>query len=196
MTESFFGFIFVYICVYRIMRNRTVLFSIVAILFAGLATVAFTDQTKPKKKPVKKTTPAVKPAGIMSNLTWYSMTDGFAKAQKENKMLVIDVYTDWCYWCKVMDQKTYTDPTVIKKMNEHFVAVKFNPEVNGTHVVNGESMNSEQLAAYLSKGGRIPGYPMTFIWKTISQQSTLAPYSGYIEAGPFNSILNSFIQAD
>lgn len=171
-----------------------------ALLIAGIGLSAFVAQTGPAKTPAKskaKKTAAKsqsKPKEDESKITWYSMTDGFAKAKKEKKMLVIDVYTDWCGWCKVMDKKTYEDPTIVKKMNEYYVAVKFNPEVNATHVVNGESMNSDQLATYLAKGGRIPGYPSTFIWKNISNQKDIAPYSGYIEPVAFNEILNKYIQ--
>lgn len=162
---------------------------------------AFVAQTKPakstQKKPVAKTTTKKdnsKNDEKATHITWYSMTDGYAKAVKENKILVIDVYTDWCGWCKVMDKKTYEDPTVVAKMNKYYVAVKFNPEVNATHVVNGESMTSDQLATYLAKGGRIPGYPSTFFWKNLNIQKDIAPYSGYIEAVPFNELLNKYIQ--
>lgn len=177
------------------MKRYTVVLSIAALLLVAIGSAAFTEQAKPKKKTAKKTT-APKPAGIMSKIVWYNMSDGYKKAKKEKKMLVVDVYTDWCYWCKVMDQKTYTDPGVIKKMNQYFVAVKFNPEVNGTHIVNNDSMSSDQLALYLNKGGRIPGYPMTYIWKTISDQKTIAPYTGYMEAEPFSKVLSTYIQAE
>ncbi|MGC6414302.1 MAG: DUF255 domain-containing protein, partial [Bacteroidia bacterium] len=42
-------------------------------------------------------------------VTWYNFTDGYNKAVKEGKIILIDAYTDWCGWCKVMDKKTYTD---------------------------------------------------------------------------------------
>lgn len=44
------------------------------------------------------------------------------------KKFLVDVYTDWCGWCKVMDKKTFTDPTLIKYLNENFHVVKFNAE--------------------------------------------------------------------
>ncbi len=45
-----------------------------------------------------------------------------------NKKFVVDVYTDWCHWCKVMDKKTFSDPEVISYLNENFHMVKFNAE--------------------------------------------------------------------
>ena len=45
-----------------------------------------------------------------------------------DKKFIVDVYTDWCGWCKVMDKKTFTDPSLIAFLNEHFHMVKFDAE--------------------------------------------------------------------
>ncbi len=60
-------------------------------------------------------------------ISWYKIED-IDKMDLGNKKVLIDMYTDWCGWCKVMDQKTFSDPEVIKYLNEHFVMVKFNAE--------------------------------------------------------------------
>jgi len=57
--------------------------------------------------------------------SWQEALDA-AKAQ--NKYLFLDAYTDWCGWCKVMDQKTFTDATVAELMNDRFVNVKVEME--------------------------------------------------------------------
>lgn len=175
------------------MKHHLTRISFIALLIIGFASMAFINQSSPKKKAVKKpsTTSTQK---AKNKITWYSMTDGFAKAKKENKMIVVDVYTDWCYWCKVMDQQTYGNEAIIKKMNKNFVAVKFNPEVNDKHIVNGETMSSDQLVAYLNKGGKVPGYPMTYVWKTLSDNASIAPYTGYLDTTTFNSVMNRYIQ--
>ena len=53
---------------------------------------------------------------------------GFVKAKREGKILLVDVYTDWCGYCKKMDRETYTDAKIIEKLNKDFVMVKLNPE--------------------------------------------------------------------
>jgi thioredoxin-related protein len=51
-----------------------------------------------------------------------------ASAKKDGKLVVVDVYTDWCGWCKKLDKDVYADPKVIQKLAKDFVAVKINPE--------------------------------------------------------------------
>lgn len=48
--------------------------------------------------------------------------------EKDKKKIVVDIYTDWCGWCKRMDASTFQDPKVIKAINKNFYAVKFNAE--------------------------------------------------------------------
>ncbi len=62
-------------------------------------------------------------------LTWLTVEQASEIGQGSNdKKFLVDVYTDWCGWCKVMDKKTFTDPEVIKYLNENFHVVKFNAE--------------------------------------------------------------------
>ncbi len=64
------------------------------------------------------------------------MTFGEAlEAQKENpKKIIIDVYTDWCGPCKLMDKKTFQNRDVAAYISEHYYAVKFNAE--GQETIN------------------------------------------------------------
>ena len=51
---------------------------------------------------------------------------------KGNKKYLVDVYTEWCGWCKVMDKKTFTDPKVQEYLRENFHIVKFDAEQKET----------------------------------------------------------------
>ncbi|MDE6515199.1 MAG: DUF255 domain-containing protein, partial [Bacteroidales bacterium] len=55
------------------------------------------------------------------------------------KKIFVDVYTDWCGWCKRLDATTFANPEIIKYMNEHFIAVKLNAERQDTVVINGQA---------------------------------------------------------
>ena len=59
--------------------------------------------------------------------------------------MIIDLYTDWCGWCKVMDRNTFTDSNVISHINENFVAIKFDAEYE-----NSVTFNNNSYKYYLS----------------------------------------------
>ncbi len=61
-------------------------------------------------------------------INWMTWDEVQVAMKKEPRKVWVDVYTDWCGWCKVMDKKTFSNPDVIKYMNKHFYAVKFNAE--------------------------------------------------------------------
>lgn len=67
-------------------------------------------------------------------IQWMSFEDAIKKNAKKPKKIFIDVYTDWCGWCKVMEKETFTDPTIIAYMNANYYAVRLNAE--RTDVVN------------------------------------------------------------
>ncbi len=62
------------------------------------------------------------------SIKWHSIDQAIQLASQEPRVLVIDVYTDWCGWCKRMDATTFSDPEVIEIMNKHFYPVKLNAE--------------------------------------------------------------------
>lgn len=93
---------------------------------------------------------------------WYTIEEAVElnnKAKsKDKKKFFVDVYTDWCGWCKKMDQNTFTDPVIAKYLNENFWPVKFDAEssapvnINGQVYVNpnpGTKRSTHQLAAAL-----------------------------------------------
>jgi len=62
-----------------------------------------------------------------------SWEDAKAKAKKENKYILVDAYTDWCHWCKVMDRETFPTKQVGDLVNSKFIPVKIDME-KGTGV--------------------------------------------------------------
>jgi thioredoxin-related protein len=59
---------------------------------------------------------------------WHSIDEVLALSAQTPKKIFIDVYTHWCGWCKVMDQKTFTHPKLAAYLNRYFYPVKFNAE--------------------------------------------------------------------
>jgi len=93
-------------------------------------------------------------------IKWYSFEDGVAAVQKTKKKMFVDVYTDWCGWCKKIDASTFQDPDVVKYMNDHFVAVKLDAEQDKEILFNGYTYKllpstrkgTHELALSLLKG--------------------------------------------
>lgn len=61
-------------------------------------------------------------------LNWYTMEDLEKMQNVKGKKVLVDMYTSWCGYCKMMDRKTFTNPDVINYLNKEFVLVKFNAE--------------------------------------------------------------------
>ena len=54
----------------------------------------------------------------------------FAEAERDGRLVLLDMEAVWCHWCHVMDETTYRDPAVVKLMNEHFIAIKVDQDGN------------------------------------------------------------------
>ena len=61
-------------------------------------------------------------------IQWHSIDEAIKLAAQEPRVLVIDVYTDWCGWCKRMDATTFSDPAIVEIMNKEFYPVKLDAE--------------------------------------------------------------------
>ena len=79
---------------------------------------------------------------------WLTFEDAVERSKTEKRKIFIDVYTDWCGWCKVMDKKTFNEPAVAKVLNEKYYPVKFNAEQREDVVFNGTTFK------FIEYGGR------------------------------------------
>jgi thioredoxin-related protein len=118
-----------------------------------------------------------------TDLSWYKFDDGMQKAKTENKQILIDVFTDWCGWCKTMDAKTYTDTRIVDYLNEKYVLIKLNPETDGSISYRGNSV----AAADFVRGMGVTGYPATAFFESDGRMITMVP--GYMPADDFLPIL-------
>lgn len=76
-----------------------------------------------------------------AQITWMSWDEAVAANKKEPKKLLVDVYTEWCGWCKRMDAVVFTDPAVAAYVKENFYAVKFDAEQKKTIKYDGHTFN-------------------------------------------------------
>ena len=84
----------------------------------------------------------------VEDIKWYTFEEAVEMNKTEPRKFLIDVYTDWCGWCKVMDKKTFTDDKVKAYVNEHFYAVKLDAEQKEEITFN------ENKFEYVANAGR------------------------------------------
>lgn len=104
----------------------------------------------------------VQPTGGAAALPWErDLPTALTRASGEGKLVMVDFYTDWCQWCKRMDQNTFTDVEVQMAL-QGVVTVRLNAEKEGREDAARFNVEGFPTLIFLdSRGaevGRIPGY--------------------------------------
>ena len=63
-------------------------------------------------------------------INWMSLEKAIESQKNNPKNILVDVYTNWCGPCKLMDKNTFQNKEIARFINEHYYAVKFNGEGN------------------------------------------------------------------
>ena len=67
-------------------------------------------------------------------IKWISLEDAVYLQEAAPRNIIIDMYTNWCGPCKLLDRNTFANKDVARYINDNFYAVKFNAE--GNDIVN------------------------------------------------------------
>lgn len=128
-------------------------------------------------------------ATAQDQIKWLKFEEAIAANAQNPKMLLVDVYTDWCGWCKKMDKETFTDPKVIAYINSNFYAVKMNAEdTKRTFDFMGKEYTEAQMAAAM----RVRSYPNFVVIEPKLQN--IAQLPGYRAPEAFLSGLSELIE--
>ena len=133
---------------------------------------------KAKKAPVKATTASTAP--VSDVIQWITVEELEQKMKKEPRLVLIDFYTDWCGWCKVMDRKTFSDAEVGTYMDKHFVSTKI-------------EMEKEETGRMLAKKHGVNLYPTFLILD--SKGNLLLRMEGFQGPASFLKTLEDFIKS-
>jgi thioredoxin-related protein len=129
-------------------------------------------------------------------IKWYTIEEAIQLNEKSPKKIFIDVYTDWCGWCKVMDKNTFSQPRIAELLTTYYYPVKFNAEQKDSIVFKGKTYKFvgsgmrgyHELAASILSGQM--SYP-TVVYMD-EQMNVIQPIAGYQEPKQIEPILKFF----
>jgi len=123
------------------MKRNTILYlGIAMFIFLFSCNESQTDQQQTVNKPPVKTVQPVKkpirPAQRQQptvpteqgKINWISFEELQKKQKQSPRKVMVDVYTEWCGPCKMLDRYTFADKKVADFVNENYYAVKFNAQ--------------------------------------------------------------------
>jgi thiol:disulfide interchange protein len=160
------------------MMNRLSAFAL-GLLVAGSSVVLSVSPACAKHH--HKDDSAAAPAATESSggLQWtHDLKQAKEDAKTAQKYVLVDVYTDWCRWCKELDKTTYQDSNVVQLLNKSFICVKLNAET--------EPQGRKARTEY-----NVEGFPWILVLNP--DGSLRGKIGGYQEAGPFAQSLQQII---
>jgi thiol:disulfide interchange protein len=137
-----------------------------------------TEMAGGPEEPAGAMQPGVKLAAT-TKLTWQKdLEQSLEMARRAKKMVLVDVYTDWCGWCHKLDRDTYSNPEVITFVNSQFVCLKIDAEDGG---------QGERFA----RNHRVKAFPCTLLLDASGNK--VGAFYGYRSAQQFPAAVREAI---
>lgn len=133
----------------------------------------------------------------VTSIHWYSFEEAVALNKQHPRKMFIDIYTNWCGWCKHMDSTTFKHPYIINYIQNQYYPVKLNAEYKDTirfeqyvfvNPTPNQNRSAHQLAISLLNGKM--GYP-SYVFMDEKYQ-ILTVLSGYQKAQGLEPVLKFF----
>lgn len=129
------------------------------------------EQPEKRERPQKKRRPL-----RSKKIKWVHKYDkGMASAGRQKKVAMVDLYTDWCGWCKKLDDHTYKDKDVLA-LAENFVCIKVDADKNKP----------------LVKKYNVTGYPTILFLKPNGDE--VGRIRGYLPPKQFAQKMKAFVR--
>ncbi|MGH7680367.1 MAG: thioredoxin family protein [Candidatus Eiseniibacteriota bacterium] len=107
-------------------------------------------------------------------IEWLAFDAAATKAKAQEKHMIVDIYTTWCGWCKVMERETYANPQVVAYLHDNFILAKVNGESSAKLRWKGRDLTERQFAKTVG----VNGYPSTYFFKPNAE--LLGGMSGFL----------------
>jgi len=134
-----------------------------------------------------------------AEVKWYTIEEAEKLMKESPRPLFIDTYTDWCGWCKRLDQDTFSNSVIADILNTKFYPVKFNAEgkeavtfMGQTFINDGKAGRAHQLAVVLLNGQL--AYPSVVFLTLENNQIGVSPVPGYRPPGEMEPLLRFFAE--
>ncbi len=136
-------------------------------------------------------------------INWITWNEVEAKMAKEPRKVLVDVNTSWCGPCKMMARLTFTDPEVVKYVNEHYYAINFDAEGPDSITFKGTTYRNQNYDP--SRTGRNGTHDLTMAIAPVNGKiayptivymdedfKILSPVQGYLKPDQIMPILKYF----
>lgn len=129
-------------------------------------------------------------------INWKTWEEALAANEKEPRKFFVDVYTDWCGYCKKMDASTFRKPYIVDYINKNYYAIKFNAETKEDITINDKvykfvdrgKRGFHELAYSITKGAL--SYP-TLVF--LDEKTTvIQPIKGFRDADELELMMTYF----
>ncbi len=132
-----------------------------------------------------------------TDVKWYTIQEVEKLIKQAPRPIFIDTYTDWCGWCKKMDQETFTNSVIADILNTRFYPVKFDAEgkesvtfMGQTYINDGRSGKAHQLAVALLQGQL--SYPTVVFLTQQDNKFAVSPVPGFRQPKEMEVLLSYF----
>lgn len=124
---------------------------------------------------------------IAQEINWITFEEALLLQKKNPKKIMMDVYTNWCGPCKMLDKNTFHNADVVAFVNKHYYAVKFNAEGNDIVNYDGKTFTNQSYKPELTsrRNGvhdltrylKVNAYPTIVFFS--EEAKVLTPLRGY-----------------
>jgi thioredoxin-related protein len=137
---------------------------------------------------------------VSQDINWVTMEEAMNLQNKEPRKIIMDVYTNWCGPCKMLDKYTFQNPDVVNYINTHYYAVKFNGEGNSNVTYKDKTFgnpnydpakaNKRNSAHEFARYLRVSAYPTMVFFD--EQANYITPIAGYLKPRQLELYLKLF----
>ena len=166
------------------MKKSSIVYLILVIFTSGFVYPAFAK---------------TKAANAETDIKWTTIDKALSETKSSNKkFILVNLYTDWCGWCKKMDEGAFSEASIVGLMSANFTAVKFNAETAEPVTFNGKTYNfnksgqrgANQLALDLGSTAGKLGYPTLVVLD--ANGNKIQAFPGYKDVETLGAILKYF----